>query len=64
MKKKKIRTKYLNKEGILGATCQLYLNSVNKSPLTSFDDGLNKITKQNMYHFSVVSLYIVHQNVP
>ena len=30
--------KYLNVEGNLGAACQLYLNSLNNSPLTSFDE--------------------------
>ena len=40
-----IRRKYLNMEPNLGATYQLYLNSVNNSPLTSFDEWL----KQNYY---------------
>ena len=40
-----IRRKYLNMERNLGVAYQLYLNSVNNnSPLTSFDEGLNKIT--------------------
>ena len=42
MKKKDIRRKYLNMEGILGAAHQLYLNSVNNSPLTSFDERLKQ----------------------
>ena len=33
---------YLNMEGILGAAYQLYLNSVNNSPLTSFDKCLKR----------------------
>ena len=40
-----IRRKYLNMERNLGAPYQLYLNSVNNSPLTSFDEWF----KQNYY---------------
>ena len=40
-----IRRKYLNMERNLGAAYQLYLNSVNNSPLTSFDEWF----KQNYY---------------
>ena len=40
-----IRRKYLNLEGNLEATYRFYLNSLNNSPLTSFDEWL----KQNYY---------------
>ena len=50
--KKNIRRKYLNMEGVLGAAYQLYLNSVNNSPLISFDE----ITKQN-YSISQLSAF-------
>ena len=40
--KKNIRGKYLDMERILGAAYQLYLNSVNNSPLTSFDEWLKR----------------------
>ena len=39
-------------EGVLGAAYQLYLNSVNNSPLISFDE----ITKQN-YSISQLSAF-------
>ena len=47
MKKINIGRKYLNMERDLGAAYQLYFNSVNNSPLTSFDEWL----KQN-YSFT------------
>ena len=47
MKKINIRRKSLNMEGNLGAAYQLYLHSLNNSPLTSFDEWL----KQN-YSFT------------
>ena len=50
-----IRRKYLNMEPNLGATYQLYLNSVNNSPLTSFDEWL----KQN-YYFTNTQNVIFH----
>ena len=40
--KKNIRRKYLNMKGVLGAAYQLYLNSVNNSPLISFDEWLKR----------------------
>ena len=40
-----IRRNYLNMEVDLGAAYQFYLNSMNNSPVTSFDEWL----KQNYY---------------
>ena len=45
MNKFNIKRKYLNVEGNLEAAYQLYLNSLNSSPFTSFDEWL----KQNYY---------------
>ena len=47
-----IRRKYLNIKANLGTAYQLYLNSVNNSPLTGFDEWL----KQN-YNISQLSAF-------
>ena len=37
---------------------QIYLNSVNNSPLTRFDEWFEQNCQTNMQHFSVASIYI------